>query len=196
MGPIWNEQALRLSQMNDLLRKCFRPVPGARPSLDELRYDIANMNSLLKIKLPAQSSAFFTLPRAHGVPSAPSTVDIFFELKPSNYPSPVTSDATSMFVELNPRISRLRRRNDHLYACVPSAACLALHLPDAVRPQEAVAQPAQAAMPLLPADTASSLDEEELIERLKPSGSAARIVEIVWGHVSSRCYSVSPPLSI
>ncbi|KAJ7111288.1 kinase-like domain-containing protein, partial [Mycena epipterygia] len=33
-------------ELNDLLRKCFRPVPGARPSLDELRYEIANMKSL------------------------------------------------------------------------------------------------------------------------------------------------------
>ncbi|KAJ7128657.1 kinase-like domain-containing protein, partial [Mycena epipterygia] len=38
------------SELNDLLRKCFHPVPGARPSLDELRYDIANMNSLLRIE--------------------------------------------------------------------------------------------------------------------------------------------------
>ncbi|KAJ7128630.1 hypothetical protein C8R44DRAFT_873331 [Mycena epipterygia] len=97
---------VRLSELStsggDHLRKCFRPVPGAHPSLDELRYDIANMSSLLKIELPAQSSAFFAVPHVHGLPSAPSTVDIAFEFNPSDYPSPATSDATSMFVELNP----------------------------------------------------------------------------------------------
>ncbi|KAJ7128574.1 hypothetical protein C8R44DRAFT_909834 [Mycena epipterygia] len=82
--------------------KVLPPSPSARPSLDELRYDIANMNSLLKIELPAQSSALLTVPRAHALPSAPSTVDISFEFNPSDYPSPVTSDATSMFVKLIP----------------------------------------------------------------------------------------------
>ncbi|KAJ7128596.1 kinase-like domain-containing protein [Mycena epipterygia] len=100
------------SELNDLLRKCFRPIPGARPSLDELGHDVANMNSLLKVE-PESASHLLIVPRARGRPSAPSTADISFEFSPSDYPSPATSDATSMFVELNPvRLFDMARSRD------------------------------------------------------------------------------------
>ncbi|KAJ7128517.1 hypothetical protein C8R44DRAFT_979190 [Mycena epipterygia] len=154
--------------LNDLLRKCFRSVPGERPSLDELRYDITNMKSLLKVnpELAQVQSSLLTVPRAHVHLSAPSTADTPFDFSPSDYPSPATSDATSIFIPASlvtssPSLAKLSPATQEMITR------LALHRPGAqvlccasVRSEEAVAQPAQAALPLVSADAPGYLDEE------------------------------------
>ncbi|KAJ6590639.1 kinase-like domain-containing protein [Mycena vulgaris] len=101
--------------LNDLLERCFRPVAATRPTLLQLRFEIANMKDLFKVATTENVTApeFLSLPLLL-VPSAPPTPGASFSFHPSDYPSPATSNATSISIELNPvRLSELAA------ACAP-----------------------------------------------------------------------------
>ncbi|KAJ6546273.1 kinase-like domain-containing protein [Mycena vulgaris] len=76
------------AQLNDLLRRCFNPIPAERPSLVEQR--------------------FHSSPRPLSTrTSAPSTCASFY-FNPSDYPSPATSNGSSAFIDITPvRLSEL-----------------------------------------------------------------------------------------
>ncbi|KAJ7695421.1 kinase-like domain-containing protein [Mycena rosella] len=88
--------------LNDLLERCFRPVASTRPTLLQLRFEIANMQDLFKV---AADSELLGVPLNF---SAPPTPGASFSFHSSDYPSVATSNATSVFIELNPiRLSEL-----------------------------------------------------------------------------------------
>ncbi|KAJ7469672.1 kinase-like domain-containing protein [Mycena latifolia] len=90
-------------ELHELLHRCFDPFPSKRPSLLELRCEIARMKNLFRVApQPVATSALLTVPHALGPPSAPSTAGASFEFNPSDYPSPAISDATSTFIDLVP----------------------------------------------------------------------------------------------
>ncbi|KAJ7432907.1 kinase-like domain-containing protein [Mycena galericulata] len=98
--------------LNELLERCFRPVPHTRPSLLQLRLEINKMKDLFKFTPELPTMSLLTVPTGLG-PSAPSTPGASFSFNLSDYPSPATSNASSVFIELNPvRLSEMADRKD------------------------------------------------------------------------------------
>ncbi|KAJ7096742.1 kinase-like domain-containing protein [Mycena belliarum] len=90
--------------LNDLLERCFRPVAPTRPTLLQLRFEIANMKDLFRVaadSVTVPAPRFLAVPFAHGS-SAPSTPGASFSFNASDYPSTLPSNATSISIELNP----------------------------------------------------------------------------------------------
>ncbi|KAJ7512075.1 kinase-like domain-containing protein [Mycena galericulata] len=98
--------------LNELLERCFRPVPHTRPSLLQLRLEISKMKDLFKITPELPTMSLLTVPTGLG-PSSLPTPGASFSFNMSDYPSPATSNATSVFIELNPvRLSEMADRKD------------------------------------------------------------------------------------
>ncbi|KAJ7434744.1 kinase-like domain-containing protein [Mycena galericulata] len=98
--------------LDELLERCFRPIPHTRPSLLQLRLEISKMKDLFKATPELPTMSLLTVPTAFG-PSAPPTPGASFSFNTSDYPSPATSNATSVFIELNPvRLSEMADRKD------------------------------------------------------------------------------------
>ncbi|KAJ7810117.1 kinase-like domain-containing protein [Mycena leptocephala] len=88
-----NEKYLRREfpisdQLDELLERCFRPVSATRPSLLQLRFEIANMKNLIKVvQLDPIDTQLLAVPLPNG-PSAPPTPGASFSFNVSDYPSP------------------------------------------------------------------------------------------------------------
>ncbi|KAJ7895691.1 kinase-like domain-containing protein [Mycena leptocephala] len=112
-------------QLDELLERCFRPVSATRPSLLQLRFEIANTKNLIKVVQPDPiDTQLLAVPLPNG-PSAPPTPGASFSFNVSDYPSPATSNATSVFVDINSvRLSVLPQlatiRNQRLRRSAPA----------------------------------------------------------------------------
>ncbi|KAJ7151180.1 kinase-like domain-containing protein [Mycena filopes] len=90
-------------KLNDLIERSFRPVAGSRPTLLQLRMEIATMTDLFVPQETLAPARLLTVPSAVPSTSAPSTLGASFSFNASDYASSaLTSNATSIFVELAP----------------------------------------------------------------------------------------------
>jgi hypothetical protein len=161
-------------QLDELLERCFRPVSATRPSLLQLRFEIANMKNLIKVVQPDPIDTQLLAVPLPNEPSAPPTPGASFSFNVSDYPSPATSNATSVSVDINPvRLSDIAAAYDHPKLTSP-------HQP-----------PEDAAAPTSPALAELSPAVQEMLARLR-----ARPPPLVWPADSNRTpkpsYTVPP----
>ncbi|KAJ7607284.1 kinase-like protein [Mycena polygramma] len=88
--------------LNDLLERCFRPVPHTRPTLLQLRTEIAAMDTLFATqqKQPSAPSPALLRPVCHSTPASKSTATsrLFSASPPAS--TKATSRPTSLLVPL------------------------------------------------------------------------------------------------